>query len=228
MISVVLAAYKGEKYIEAQVRSILPQLGENDELIISDDFPQGKTRQALEPLMDSDSRIVYLQGPGKGVIKNFEYGIAKAKGDCIFLADQDDVWLENKVETVVREIENGADLVLHNALITDGELNETGETSFEVNRTTPGILRNIVKNSYQGCCMAFHRDLVRYILPFPERLPMHDQWIGLMAEKHGKVKPVKEPLILYRRHAENVSGNGSSLADKIKWRFSIISSLIGR
>ena len=155
MVSVVLAAYKGEKYIAAQIESIISQLGENDELIISDDYPLGKTRDAVSDLIENDERIVYIEGPQKGVIKNFEYAISKARGDYIFLADQDDVWLDGKISTVMSELENGADLVLHNAKITDADLHETGETAFEINKTEKGFLRNIIKNSYQGCCMAF-------------------------------------------------------------------------
>lgn len=228
MISVVLAAYKGEKYILKQVESILNQLGIGDELIISDDFPQGKTREVLSSIIDNDDRVVYINGPGKGVIKNFEFGITKARGDYIFLSDQDDVWIDEKIKKVVEVLENGYDLVLHDAFITDENLKRTNETAFEINKTKTGIIRNIVKNSYQGCCMAFRSDLKTFILPFPNRIPMHDQWIGLMAEKHGKICLVDEPLILYRRHGGNVTGNGSGIGDKIRWRAEIIKAVIGR
>ena len=226
MISVVLAAYKGEKYIAEQVRSILPQLGENDELVISDDYPEGETYGAIEDIIKSDSRVRYIHGRGQGVIKNFEHLIENAKGDYIFLSDQDDVWLEGKVEAVMHEFENGAIAVMHNADIVDGELNPTGETAFGVNGAGTGIARNIIKNSYQGSCMAFSAELKKYILPFPDNLPMHDQWIGLTAEKHGKVSLVEKSYMLYRRHGENVSGNGSTLMQKIKWRLNITKSLI--
>ena len=112
MISVVLAAYKGEKYIGAQVESIISQLGENDELIVSDDFPTGDTRKAIADLIENDKRIIYLNGPGRGVIANFEFAISKARGDYIFLSDQDDVWLDGKINTVLKEFCNGSDAVL--------------------------------------------------------------------------------------------------------------------
>lgn len=228
MISVVLAAYKGEKYIAAQVESILLELGKDDELIISDDLPSGKTKAAVADFIENDNRVVYLEGPGEGVIRNFEYAISKARGNYIFLSDQDDVWLENKVRVVMSEFEKGVDLVLHNAKITDGELHETGEYAFEINKTATGFFRNIIKNSYQGCCMAFRSEMREFILPFPGKIPMHDQWIGLMAEKHGKIGLVEEPLILYRRHGGNVTGNGSDFFTKLKWRADIILSVAGR
>lgn len=224
MVSVVLAAYKGEKYIAEQVGSILPQLSEEDELIISDDYPQGKTREALKNI--TDSRLRFIDGPGRGLIKNFENAIINASGEYIFLSDQDDVWLEGKVKAVMLEFENGADVVMHDADIVDGNLIPTGDTVFGVNRAGMGIVKNIIKNSYQGSCMAFRASLKPYILPFPDNIPMHDQWIGLMGEKHGKVSLIKKSYLLYRRHGGNASGNGSSLMQKIKWRAAIISDLL--
>ena len=72
-----------------------------------------------------------------------------------------------------------------------------------------------------GCCMAFKRELCSKIMPFADDIPMHDQWIGLLAEKTGKVCLVEKPLILYRRHGNNMTGNKTSLKQKIIWRFSI-------
>lgn len=202
------------------------QLGDGDELIISDDCPEGKTKDALSPLLETDSRIKYVEGPGLGVIKNFEYGISLAKGDYIFLSDQDDVWLPEKVRTVTERLEGGALLVLHNAEITDGSLNPTGQTAFQVNGTKTGILKNVIKNSYQGSCMAFDKRLKTHILPFPGKLPMHDQWIGLTAEKFGRVELEERCLMLYRRHGETVTGGGSTFMQKLSWRFSIVKSIL--
>lgn len=228
MISVVLAAYKGEKYIVEQVRSILSQLSEDDELVISDDYPQGETKAALEDILKNDPRVKYIHGKSQGLIKNFEYAINNSRGDFIFLSDQDDVWLEGKVKAVMSEFENGADVVMHDAFITDGELNPTGERAFVLNSAGKGIFKNILKNSYQGSCMAFRKEMKEYILPFPEKIPMHDQWIGLMGEKHGKVHLIDHPYILYRRHGENASGSGSSLMQKIRWRINILGCLLGK
>lgn len=226
MISVVLAAYKGEKYISEQVKSILSQLGDSDEIIISDDFPQGKTRDAIKDIISTDSRVVYIHGKGQGLIKNFENAVNNSKGDYIFLSDQDDVWLDGKVAAVMNEFENGADVVMHDAFITDAQLNPTGERAFVLNSARVGTIKNIIKNSYQGSCMAFRKEMKKFILPFPNSIPMHDQWIGLMGERHGKVHLINHPYILYRRHSENVSGNSSSLLQKIKWRIGIIGCLL--
>lgn len=227
MISAVIAAFNGERFIADQILSVLPQLGAGDELLVSDDNPSDPgTAEAVKRLAESDGRIKYLTGPSKGVIKNFEFLISRAKGDYIFLCDQDDVWLEGKVEAVMKEFDRGADVVMHNAYITDGALDRTGATTFEMNRAGTGIIKNIVKNTYQGSCMAFRSELKKYILPFPDRLPMHDQWIGLVGEKHGSVRLIDRPYLLYRRHGSNLSGNGSSALQKLKWRIDIVGCLL--
>ena len=220
-ISVALAAYKGESFIEEQLRSILAQLSPCDEVVVSDDFPQGKTKDVVVRIGKEDGRIRYVEGPGKGLIKNFENAINVCTGDYIFLADQDDVWLPDKVEKVCEKLDAGADLVLHNAMVTDGKLKIENTSFFKSHGTKTGFFNNIVKNSYMGCCMAFRKGLKEKIMPFPENLPMHDQWIGLIAEKTGKVSLVEKPLILYRRHGNNMTGGQTSLKQKIMWRISI-------
>ncbi len=220
-ISVALAAYKGENFIGEQLSSILTQLADTDEVIVSDDFPQGKTKEIVLEMAEEDARIKYIEGPSKGLIMNFENAIKNCTGDYIFLADQDDVWLPDKVEKVCEEFEKGADLVLHNAMVTDKDLKITDTSFFSSHGTKTGYFNNILKNSYMGCCMAFKTELKEKILPFPESLPMHDQWIGLLAEKTGKVSLVEKPLILYRRHGENMTGGKTSLKQKIMWRISI-------
>ena len=228
MISVVIAAYNGEKYIMEQLRSVLCQLNEDDEVVISDDNPSGSTYPAIENLLKTDKRIKYIEGPRKGVIKNFENAIKTAKGDYIFLCDQDDVWLDGKVEAVKKELEGGALVVMHDAFVTDSELNIKEESFFASHGTETGYVKNIIRNSYIGCCMAFSADLKPHILPFPENLPMHDQWIGLIGEKTGKVSLINKQYIYYRRHDGAVTGGATSLMQKIKWRFSIINALKGK
>ena len=223
-ISVALAAYNGEKFIEEQLRSILSQLGEGDEVVVSDDNPSGVTKAAV--LSMGDPRIKYVEGPGQGVIKNFEFAISQTSGDIIFLSDQDDVWLPGKVAAVRREIENGALLVMHDAKITDENLSVTEESFIKAHNSKLGFVRNIIRNSYIGCCMAFSSELKSKILPFPKNLPMHDQWIGLKAERAGKVVLLDEPYLLYRRSGDSLTGGKTTLLQKLKWRIAIIEAVL--
>ncbi|MBR6567967.1 MAG: glycosyltransferase family 2 protein [Clostridia bacterium] len=228
MISVALAAYKGEKYIEAQIRSILPQLSHGDEIIVSDDRPGGMTEKIVKRIALEDSRVVWVEGKSKGVVSNFVNAIRYCKGDKIFLCDQDDVWLPDKVKRVMEAFDEGYDLVLHNAYITDGDLNITDYSFFEKRGSKKGVLRNIFKNSYMGCCMAFDRKLLKKIMPMPRSIPMHDQWIGILAEIYGKVKFLDLPLIYYRVHGGNVTGGETTFRQKIEWRRYLIFKLYKR
>lgn len=227
-VSVCMAAYRGERYIEAQIRSILPQLHADDELLVSDDAPGGETQRIVRALMAEDARVRYLEGPHQGVVRNFASVLSEAAGDVIFLSDQDDVWLPGKVEAVLREIERGACLVLHDARVTDESLQVTAPSFFALHGSRPGYLRNFVRNSYMGCCMAFTRAVRDKALPFPDGLPMHDQWLGLTAERCGKVCFLPQPLLLYRRTGENVTGNASTLRQKLAWRLALLRAIRGR
>lgn len=228
MISVALAAYKGEKYIEEQLRSILPQLSHEDEIVVSDDRPGGQTEAIVKRIMGEDPRVIYVEGKGKGVVANFVNAIRHCKGDRIFLCDQDDVWLPDKVKRVNEAFDAGATLVLHNAYVTDRDLNITEYSFFEKRKSKKGFFRNVVKNSYMGCCMAFDRSLLKRILPMPKYVPMHDQWIGLMGEVYGKVTLIDAPLIYYRVHGNNVTGGETTTEQKIRWRRYLVKYLAGR
>ncbi|MBE6817934.1 MAG: glycosyltransferase family 2 protein [Ruminococcaceae bacterium] len=229
-ISVAMAAYNGESYILEQLASILNQLGEEDEVIVSVDPCKDNTLNVVKALAELDSRVKPVEGEGKGLIKNFENAIDHCTGDIIFLSDQDDYWVEDKVETVMRDfVERQADLVLHNCSVVDGFLNpiDGAQDFFGQHGSRPGYIKNIIKNSYMGCCMAFRKELVREFMPFPENLPMHDQWIGLIAERCGAVIVFEDkPLLLYRRHGGNVSATQhASLPKMIRWRWRMLQAL---
>ena len=225
-VSVCMAAYRGERYIEAQIRSILSELREGDELLVSDDAPGGETERIVRAFAQADARVRYLRGEGRGVVRNFERVLSAASGDVLFLSDQDDVWLPGKVEAVLREIENGACLVVHDATVTDELLQTLAPSFFALRGSRPGFLHNILRNSYMGCCMALTRPVLERALPFPPNLPMHDQWLGLTAEKLGRVRFLPTPYLLYRQHGGNVTGGRTSPVQKLRWRLALLRALM--
>ena len=206
-ISVAMAYYNGGEYIEEQLSSILAQLGAEDEVVVSVDAASDGSGEILEQRAREDSRIQLLTGPSKGVVKNFENAITHCAGDIIFLSDQDDIWKDGKVEKVIKAFRrSGVMAVLHNAEIINEKGQKTEElTLFEMRNSRSGLLKNFLKNSYMGCCMAFRRELLPVLIPIPEQMYMHDYWIGTAAELCGGVGLLKEPLIGYRRHGGNVT-----------------------
>lgn len=206
MISVCMATCNGERHLQAQLESVLTQLDAGDELVIADDCSTDATLALIEAR--SDPRIRVLQGERRvGVVANFGRALAAARGDIVFLCDQDDVWLPNKRAVFIDALA-GADLVVSDCRVTDAALNVTAPSFFALRRSAPGVLRNLWRNSYLGCCMAFHRALLVRALPFPAHLPMHDTWLGLVATATGRVRFVPEATLLYRRHGANASPTG--------------------
>jgi len=206
-VSVAMATYNGEKYIEEQIDSILVNLNENDELIISDDGSTDKTIEIIKRYIEKDDRIKLYDGPHNGVKQNFANAVEKSMGKYIFLTDQDDVWMANKLEEVLNVFESNNDitLVIHNCEIVDKKLEKTNINFFEFRNSGVGIVKNIWKNTYIGCCMAFKSEMKNKILPIPNDIEMHDQWIGILNERYGKNKFLDKCLIKYRRHEDNVS-----------------------
>jgi glycosyltransferase involved in cell wall biosynthesis len=203
LISVCLATYNGEKYVAAQVESILasPLVGE---LLVSDDGSSDRTIDIIERF--SDPRIKVFRGPRAGVGKNFEFLLTKARGEYIFLSDQDDIWRPEKVKLMVEQLQQ-ADLVISDCAVVDQDLKVLHPSYFDLMGSRPGFLKNITRNSYLGCCMALRRSLLTHILPLPKTLPLHDWWIGMIAEAFGKVTFLNVSLVEYRRHASNMSSS---------------------
>jgi glycosyltransferase involved in cell wall biosynthesis len=229
-MSVCMATYNGEKYIKEQLESILSQLGENDEVIVSDDSSNDKTIEIL--FSYNDARIkVFENQKFKSPIFNFENALKHASGDIIFLADQDDIWEENKIE-LIKKYMIMYDLVLSDADVIDEKGNILNESFYALNGSKNGLIKNIVKNSYLGCTMAFNRKVLNKSLPFPKEIPMHDWWIGLIAEMYGKTYFIEDKLISYRRHGNNASPTGEksiySFKRKILFRLILIKNLIWR
>lgn len=203
--SIVMATYNGEKYIKEQIDSILENMTDEDELIISDDDSTDNTTEIIKAY--KDKRIKLIDGPRKGVKQNFANAIEEAQGQYIFLTDQDDIWMGNKLELVLKEFENNnVSVVIHDAEVIDENLQVIIPSFFEYRNSGKGVWKNIYKNTYIGCCMAFKADLKKYILPIPNNIEMHDQWIGILGETKGNGSLfLKEKLIQYRRHSNNVS-----------------------
>lgn len=206
-VSVALAYYHGGEYIKEQLESILCQIGGEDEVILSVDGALDEEMSYLLEVSARDRRVHLIEGPGQGVVKNFEYAILHCSGDLIFLSDQDDIWMEDKVETMIKYFEKNTSLkaILHNALLVDENGDPMGGDLFGLRHSNKGLLKNFIKNSYVGCCMAFRKELIPLICPIPRRMYMHDYWIGTIAELEGGVGLIKRPLIKYRRHSKNVT-----------------------
>lgn len=228
MISVCIATRNGSRFVGEQLNSILSQLGTADEVIISDDASSDNTLEIVRNFYDP--RITILERKHSiGIVANFEQSLRQSKGEIIFLADQDDVWLPGKVEVLRRKLIDH-DLTISDCELVDQFLQPLKQPSERKLKTKKGLLRNLIRNSYMGCCMAFRRRVLNKALPFPSDIPMHDVWIGLVAEMYFNVAMVPETLVLHRRHQHNASTTGMTsqltLRKQFINRYRIIKNLI--
>lgn len=235
MISVCIPTCNGEKFIQKQMDSILSELGANDEVLISDDSSTDRTIEIIKAY--NDSRIKVIENcTFKSPIFNLENALKQAKGAYVFLSDQDDIWLPGKVNITMEKLIH-YDIVVCNGHIIDRDEKIIHDSYFEWKGSGQGFIKNVMKNTYLGCSLAFNRNILDFILPFPKNIAMHDIWIGMAGELIGKSYFIQEQLFLYRRHNDNFtaaiqkSDNGLSdntIAYKIRYRIVMLFDLFTR
>lgn len=230
MVSVCMATYNGAAFIIPQLQSILSQLHGDDEIVISDDSSTDNTVVLIKSLHDSRIRLFennYFRDP----IRNFQNALQYARGNLIYLADQDDVWLPHKYKETNALLEK-YDLVVSDSVVTDENLQPINHSFFAYIHSGKGILKNVLRSTYYGSCMAFRRSLLERALPFPRTKEIgHDLWIGLVAEMTGTVLFYEKPLILYRRHSSSFTTAGvakskRTLPQQLKGRVIMMAEII--
>lgn len=228
-ISVLLATFNGELFLQTQIRSALAAIGSYDaEIIASDDGSTDSTLDILRAELPSSAEIYcnHFRSPAF----NFEFLIGKASGDILFLCDQDDVWMPYKIERVLDVFQQRprVTLVLSDAQIIDDKGQTISDSFFKPRGGFhSGIPATVFSNRYIGCSMAFRRSMVRYLLPFPRDVPMHDMWIGAVNSIYGKTHYIAEPLLGYRRHQRNASPfEHASFMQMVRWRYALVKDLL--
>jgi|GEM_PF-732012 glycosyltransferase involved in cell wall biosynthesis len=208
MVSIVMATYNGEKFLREQIESILSQLYYPFEFIVFDDCSTDGSPGILEEYQVQGKLRVFRNESNLGYVKNFERAIQAAKGELIALADQDDVWDPSKLHRLTQQI--GQHLLIHSDARLIDENGFEIASSFEESAskmTIPHNMTEAILNGFvTGCTCLFKRQLLDLALPFPEKLYIHDKWLGVLAFSNGGLTYLKEPLIDYRQHIQNNIG----------------------
>jgi cellulose synthase/poly-beta-1,6-N-acetylglucosamine synthase-like glycosyltransferase len=231
LISIAMCTYNGEAYLSDQLASILNQTRQPDELVVCDDASTDNTLQVLNQFTKEASFPVrvYRNEQKLGATKNFEKAISLCTGDFIFLSDQDDVWMPEKVNKLRQALMNNPDAgyVFSDALIVNTVLRPMGYTMWQSIKFTRRQRRNFEQrkqlavllnhNVVTGATMAFRARLKSVILPIPEEA-IHDEWIAWLASSLGMYGVfIEEPLIHYRQHTQQlISGRRVSFAEQVK------------
>lgn len=211
-VSVCIATHNGGIFLEKQLHSILDQLSENDEVIISDDSSTDDTIIIIKAI--NDPRIVLIEHQEfYCAAKNFEHALKNAHGQYIFFSDQDDYWLSNKVSLMLEKLQT-YDIVVCDAKIIDKDDTVVHESYFNLRNSGKGWVKNLLRNTYIGCCMAFHRKVLKEALPFPNLIFYHDYWIGYIGELYYSTYFLPIALTHYRQHDKNVSTAALNISNR--------------
>lgn len=219
-VSVAIAAYHGENFIAEQLRSLFHQTRTIDEIIISDDSEDNRTEQVVRQEAENWNGILkYIKNPqGKGIEANFRNAVKATSGDIIFLCDQDDVWLPEKVKTLADELETHPEcqVVACNSEMVSDTLKPLGKTSPANLKTAQAVIDAInQKNAFPyiseqkllipGHAMAMTRKFVPFFLSMPAKMKYHDVWLEQTAALFETMRYVNKTLTLYRIHEANAS-----------------------
>jgi glycosyltransferase involved in cell wall biosynthesis len=209
LVTVALAAHNGEAFLDAQLDSVLGQKGVRLEVIAIDDASRDGTRGVLDRHARSDTRIrVFANETNLGATKSFERAMSLAKGDFIAPSDQDDIWLQHKLERLVAAI-GAADIAYCDSELIDADGTPLGRRISSRTKMMQGgrPLRFVLRNTVSGHAMLFRRDLFDIARPFPGNL-YHDWWLALAAASRQGIVYVDEPLVQFRRHENTISKLG--------------------
>lgn len=222
-ISVCMATYNGEKYIDEQLKSILSQIDHDDEIIIVDDCSTDNTVNII--LGFNNPRIkLYQNEKNKKHVYTFAKAIEIAKNDLIFLSDQDDIWEPGRVDKF-KSYFRKSDVLLFTSNFSF--FNQYGyknmDRPLKKNDSTK-YLKNIIailmgKRAYFGSAMAFRKELKDFILPIPPYVEAHDIWIAIAANLLKSNMHIEEITLIKRIHDNNTSNLNRGYLRKIKARF---------
>ncbi|MDX4036584.1 glycosyltransferase family 2 protein, partial [Aliarcobacter skirrowii] len=223
LVSIAMCTYNGSRFIKEQLDSILNQTYKNIELVIVDDGSKDNTIDIINQYVQKDNRIkVFQNEKNLGFVKNFEKAITLCKGDFIALADQDDIWKQNKIEVFLHDIKDNI-LIYSDAIVIDKN-SEILDKEFI--RSSSNLVRGkcnkafIFENCVSGNTLMFKKELVQYILPIPKKIRFHDIWIAFVSSTVGTITYTQESLTFYRRYDEQITKHiekdYSSLFDRFR------------
>lgn len=217
-VSVALCTYNGERYLPAQLASILNQSRRPDEIVVSDDASEDATSAILERFAGvSEVPVRIVRGPQEGVTANFQSALQHTTGDLVALCDQDDVWHPERLARAVAVFDRDPDLLLlhGDARLVDANGEPLGHTLFEALRVPAEEWWNhppaevfatyLRRNLATGATTTFRRDLLSAAVPMPKAW-VHDEWLAILAAAIGRVSVLREPLVDYRQHGANEIG----------------------
>jgi glycosyltransferase involved in cell wall biosynthesis len=233
LVAVCMATYEPpEGLFERQVESLRAQTYTNWVCLIHDDGSTAGATERIRQVIAGDGRFVFAQNAERvGFYRNFERCLRRVPQGAAFvaLADQDDYWYADKLEALLARFEPGVSLVYSDMRLVDEAGKRLADTFWTRRRNQYTDLTSLlVANTVTGAAAMFRRELLEYLLPFPEAAgpTYHDHWVACAALALGEIRYVERPLYDYVRHSANVTQlpqvtGPLSLIFRLKRRFSL-------
>lgn len=221
-----MATYNGADYVVEQIKSIQNQTYSDFNIIISDDNSTDNTVEIITNMAKADSRIkININRGSSGVVGNFNNALNLVTADYIMFSDQDDYWLQDKIEMMLGILENNANnqpaLAFSDLTVVDSNLNIISRSYYSSNKLNPMNNMDVRflrwKSTCYGCTVIMNKKLLDLVGLVPDYASMHDHWFAYKSATLGAIYYNPSPTIMYRQHMNNVVGaHSNNIIDKIK------------
>ena len=224
-IDILMATYNGEKYLAEQLDSIINQTYHNWNLLIRDDNSTDRTLEIIQDYQKKDNRIKLLKDNkgNLGIVKNFEELLKNSESEFIMFSDQDDIWIENKLDMylkMIEKIKNKGFMIHSDAILFDENKSNILKDTFISKKAINKGLENVFFNYFvQGATILISKEIKNFILPFPKEVYLHDRYIHLISELFFERIFVNKALIYYRQHGDNQIGAKNTIRELLSKRY---------
>ena len=224
-IDILMATYNGEKYLAEQLDSIINQTYHNWNLLIRDDNSTDKTLEIIQNYHKKDKRIKILKDNkgNLGIVRNFEELLKSSESEFIMFSDQDDIWVENKLDMylkMIEKIKNKGFMIHSDAILFDKNKSNILKDTFISKKAINRGLENVFFNYFvQGATILISKEIKNFILPFPKEVYLHDRYIHLISELFFERIFVNKALIYYRQHGDNQIGAKNTIRELLSKRY---------
>ena len=225
-ISLVLTTYNGEKYIIDLLESIHNQTSRPDEVLIFDDGSKDSTPELVKRFIvdnDLENWQYIVNRTNKGWRRNFMDGLCAASGDIVFLADQDDIWMPEKIELMSRAMEEDDNIQL---LVCNYQtFYDEGLPDVEKGKVTEPFKKDLYPNIfhvlYPGCTYCARKELIHEAKEYWTEDTAHDELLWRIALFNEALYVYPQKLIYWRRHKDSswaIEGaRNKTLDTRLKW-----------
>lgn len=217
-VQILMSTYNGETYLSRQIESILTQTYPEIRLFIRDDGSKDHTIDILKEYEKKSEQITVIYGENVGVNESFFSLLKMSDADYTAFADQDDIWLPDKVKAAVERLEQtrGAALYASNKILVDENDNVIKEN--DGRKKIPSFSNALVESICTGCTIVMNKELTEQLKAhIPKNAVLHDWWCYLLASYLGTVIYDENAYIWYRQHENNVVGAADGVLKKIKF-----------